>query len=64
MFISDWAEEWLDRDGGFESKVYEVAGYNPIEFHRICDSCLLSEIIVAWKTMIAKSDYAWNDSPK
>lgn len=60
-YISDWAEVWLERAGGWESRLYELAGYDPIRFREIADSCTLLEIAIAWKTMKAKSDYAWND---
>lgn len=65
MFQSDWAEDWLSRDHGFESIAYEVASpcYNPIAFRELCDSCDIVEIVTAWKTMKANSDYAWNDYP-
>lgn len=61
MFISDWAEAWLERSSGWESKVYEVAGFDPIKYRELCASCTLLEIVIAWKTKIALSDYAWND---
>jgi len=61
MFQSDWAEAWLSRRDGWEVKAYEVAGFDPIRFREICASCTLTEIVRAWKTQKALSDYAWND---
>ena len=60
-FQSDWAEVWLQRDDGWEFKLYELAGFNPVEFKRIASECTLLEIVTAWKTMKALSEYAWND---
>lgn len=60
-FISDWAEMWLLREDGWAFKIYELAAFNPIEAKRIRSQCTLLEIVTAWKTMKALSEYAWND---
>lgn len=61
MFMSDWADSWLERGNGWDAKAYEVANFDPIRFREICEVCTLVEIVTAWKTKIALSDYAWND---
>lgn len=59
--MSDWAEEWLTRGRGWDARVYEVAGFDPIRYREISSRCTLVEIVTAWKTKMALSDYAWND---
>ena len=61
MYMSDWASEWLERGGGWDSKIYEVAGFDPIRYRELCRECTLLDVVTAWKTKIALSDYAWND---
>lgn len=60
-FISDWAESWLSRGGGWDSRVYELAGFCPIKYRRLRRECTVLDIATAWKTMKALSEYAWND---
>lgn len=52
---------WLLREDGWAFKIYELAAFNPIEAKRIRSQCTLLEIVTAWKTMKALSEYAWND---
>lgn len=61
MFMSDWAESWLGRMGGWESRIYELADFNPSEFRRLKRENTLLDIAKAWKTKKALSEYAWND---
>ena len=60
-YQSDWAEVWLERGGGWDARIYELAVYDPIRFRELSESCTILEIAHAWKTMKAMSDYAWND---
>jgi hypothetical protein len=57
MYMSDWADAWLEEGGGWDAKVYEVAGFDPIRFREISNECTLVEITRAWKTKIALSEY-------
>ena len=61
MYMSDWAESWLERENGWAFKVCELAQFNPIEVRRIRTTCTILEIAEAWKTMKALSEFAWND---
>ena len=59
--LEAWAESWLARDNGWESKTYEVANYDPIRYRQICESCTVVEVAHAWKTKMACSEFAWSD---
>jgi len=61
-FQSDWADSWLEREEGWAFKIYELAGFDPLRTSEIRASCTLLEIVEAWKTMKALSDFAWNDN--
>lgn len=61
MFLSDWADVWLQRENGWAFKISELAGHNPILARQIRRECTILEIAEEWKTMKALSDYAWND---
>ena len=60
FFLEHWASVWLD-DNVWESRIYELAGFDPIRYRDICDSCTIVEVARAWKTKMALSDFAWSD---
>jgi len=61
FFLTSWAESWLARENGWESRTYELAEFCPIKYREICESCTIIEVAKAWKTKMALSDFAWSD---
>ncbi|MDB4726326.1 hypothetical protein OAF54_02725 [bacterium] len=61
-FQSDWAEVWLNREDGWEAKIFELVGFDPLRSREIRENCTILEIATAWKSMKALSDFVWNDS--
>ena len=60
-FLNDWADSWTGTEGGWLTKIYDIADFNPILAKKIRRECTVLEIAMAWKSKVALSDYAWCD---
>jgi len=60
--LQEWASAWLARDGGWESRVYELAEFCPLKYKELCRKCTYLDIAKAWKTKMALSEFAYTDT--